>query len=72
MSDVKRIIDGTYHGCEGCFAWRYLAEPAYRVNRRFELSELAPGLVCVSVRTPPRPAASRGLNCLAVRMAFEP
>ena len=55
LGNVKRAIDGTYHACEARYAGRYLAEFAYRFNRRYELADLVPRLVYVAVRTPPLP-----------------
>ena len=55
LGNVKRAIDGTYHACEARYAGRYLAEFAYRFNRRYELVDLVPRLAYVAVRTPPLP-----------------
>lgn len=44
LSNVKRAIDGTYHDCDVRHAGRYLAEPAYRFNPRYELADLVPRL----------------------------
>ena len=55
LGNVKRAIDGSYHACASRYAGRYLAEFAYRFNRRYELADLVPRLVDVAVRTPPLP-----------------
>ena len=55
LGDVKRAIDGTYHACSSHYAGRYLAEFAYRFNRRYQLVDLVPRLAYVAVRTPPLP-----------------
>ncbi len=55
LGNVKRAIDGTYHACDSRYAGRYLAEFAYRFNRRYVLADLVPRLVYVAVRTPPLP-----------------
>ncbi len=55
LGSVKRAIEGTYHVCEALNAGRYLAESAYRFNRRYELADLGPRLVYVPVRTPALP-----------------
>jgi len=55
LGEVKRTIDGAHHNSEARNAGRYLAESAYRFNRRYELADLAPRLVYVPVRTPALP-----------------
>ena len=55
LGNVKRAIDGTYHACDSRYAGRYLAEFAYRFNRRYVLADLVPRLVYIAVRTPPLP-----------------
>ena len=43
LGNVKRAISGTYHAIrQGKYARLYLAEAAYRFNRRFRLYELLP------------------------------
>lgn len=45
MSNVKRALDGVYHALkQKRYARRYLAEAAYRFNRRFRLPEMLPRL----------------------------
>ena len=55
LGNVKRAMDGTYHACAARYAGRYLAEFAYRFNRRYQLVDLVPRLAYVAVRTPPLP-----------------
>ncbi len=55
LGNVKRSIDGTYHACDSRYAGRYLAEFAYRFNRRYQLADLVPRLAYVAARTPPLP-----------------
>ena len=55
LGNVKRAMDGTYHACDARYAGRYLAEFAYRFNRRYQLVDLVPRLAYVAVRTPPLP-----------------
>jgi hypothetical protein len=46
LSNVKRSISGCYHAIrQGKYARRYLAEAAYRFNRRFRLPEILPRLL---------------------------
>jgi len=45
LSNLKRSIGGSYHAIrQANYARRYLAEAAYRFNRRFRLRELVPRL----------------------------
>ncbi len=45
LGNVKRAISGTYHALrQSKYARRYLAEAAYRFNRRFHLAEMLPRL----------------------------
>ena len=55
LGNVKRSIDGTYHACSSRYAGRYLAEFAYRFNRRYQLADLVPRLAYVAARTAPLP-----------------
>ena len=55
LGNVKRAIDGTYHACDPQYVGRYLAEFAYRFNRRYQLAALVPRLAYVAARTPPLP-----------------
>lgn len=46
LANVKRSLSGCYHAIkQGKYARRYLAEAAYRFNRRFRLPELLPRLL---------------------------
>lgn len=54
LSNVKRAIDGCYHALkQHKYARRYLAEAAYRFNRRFHLPELLPRLLRAMVLCTP-------------------
>jgi len=45
LGNVKRAISGRYHAFrQAKYARRYLAEAAYRFNRRFQLAEMLPRL----------------------------
>lgn len=45
LSNLKRAISGSYHAIrQAHYARRYLAEAAYRFNRRFRLREMLPRL----------------------------
>lgn len=45
LSNVKRALDGVYHALkQHRYARRYLAEAAYRFNRRFRLRDMVPRL----------------------------
>jgi len=54
LSNVKTSIAGTYHSIE-ChrYASRYLAEIAYRFNRRFDLRKIFFDLCSTAIGTPP-------------------
>lgn len=46
LSNVKRALDGCYHSIKQAkYARRYLAEAAYRFNRRFRLADMLPRLL---------------------------
>lgn len=46
LANLKRAISGTYHWIkQKKYARRYLAEAAYRFNRRFDLSKMMPRLL---------------------------
>ena len=51
----SRSIGICNHACAARYAGRYLAEFAYRFNRRYQLVDLVPRLAYVAVRTPPLP-----------------
>lgn len=56
LGNVKRAISGTYHAVrQGKYARRYLAEAAYRFNRRFRLADLLPRLAVAVMRCKPCP-----------------
>lgn len=62
LGNVKRSLDGTYHAFDFLkYAHRYLAEAAWRFNRRFDLAALVPRLLVA--------AAARTLQTMA-RCAF--
>ncbi|EQD60156.1 ISXo5 transposase [mine drainage metagenome] len=51
LSNVKRSLDGTYHAFRfAAYAHRYLAEAAWRFNRRFDLKILVPRLLVAAAR----------------------
>ena len=48
LANVKRAISGRYHSIrQAKYARRYLAEAAYRFNRRFHLRQMLPDLIAV-------------------------
>ncbi|MHB8447327.1 MAG: IS1595 family transposase [Rudaea sp.] len=56
LANVKRAIGGCYHAIrQGKYARRYLAEAAYRFNRRFRLRELLPRLARAMMLCAPCP-----------------
>lgn len=56
LSNVKRALDGVYHSVkQHRYARRYLAEAAYRFNRRFRLHDLLPRLTRAMVLCKPCP-----------------
>jgi hypothetical protein len=56
LSNVKRSLDGTYQAFEfSTYAHRYLAEAAWRFNRRFDLKILVPRLLVAAARCKPWP-----------------
>ena len=62
MMERDNALCGTYHAVRPKYAQRYLAEFEYRFNRRFDLPEIIPRLVCVALRTPPMPERLLKLN----------
>ena len=51
LSNLKRALDGTYHAFKFFkYAHRYLAEAAWRFNRRFALDALVPRLLVAAAR----------------------
>lgn len=55
LGNLKRSISGTYHAARNGYAQRYLAEFQYRINRRFDLRNIALLLINDAVHTPPMP-----------------
>lgn len=56
LGNVKRAISGRYHAVKQAkYARRYLAEAAYRFNRRFRLREMLPRLLRAMVCCAPCP-----------------
>jgi len=56
LSNVKCALDGTYHAFKfPLYAHRYLAEAAWRFNRRFDLAVLVPRLLVAAARCKPWP-----------------
>ena len=63
LGNLKRSLDGTCHAF-GFFKYaeRYLAEAAWRFNRRFDLKALVPRLLVTAAACPPWPeSALRGV-----------
>ncbi|MBS0537070.1 MAG: IS1595 family transposase [Proteobacteria bacterium] len=59
LGNVKRAISGRYHAIrQAKYARRYLAEAAYRFNRRFRLRELLPRLMRAMMLCAPCPERS--------------
>jgi transposase-like protein len=56
LGNLKTAIAGTYHSFAfSKYAHRYLAEFAYRFNRRFDLAGLTQRLIVAAATTQPRP-----------------
>lgn len=56
QANLKRAISGTYHAVKQAkYARRYLAEAAYRFNRRLRLRETLPRLATAMMRCKPCP-----------------
>jgi ISXO2-like transposase domain len=55
LGNIKSAITGTYRAIRAKHVPRYLAEFAYRFNRRYDLPAMIPRLGWVAVRTPPMP-----------------
>jgi hypothetical protein len=59
LGNLKRAISGRYHAFKQAkYARRYLAEAAYRFNRRFRLREMLPRLVRATILCAPYPERS--------------
>lgn len=62
LGNLKTAFAGTYHAFDYAkYAHRYLAEFAYRFNRRYDLAAMVPRLIATASRTSPHP---RRLICL--------
>jgi transposase-like protein len=55
LGNVKAAMTGTYRAVREKHAPRYLAEFAYRFNRRYDLGSMIERLAWVGLRTPPMP-----------------
>lgn len=56
LANLKRAISGVYHAIrQAKYARRYLAEAAYRFNRRFRLRDMLPRLATAMMRCKPCP-----------------
>jgi transposase-like protein len=56
LGNLKTSLNGTYHAIKHAkYADRYLAEFAYRFNRRFDLAAMVPRLLRAAVTTKPQP-----------------
>lgn len=56
LGNLKIALSGTYHSINHAkYAHRYLAEFAYRFNRRFDLAAMMPRLLRAAVTTQPHP-----------------
>lgn len=56
LSNLKTLLAGTYHSFDHAkYGARYLAEFAYRFNRRFDLPAMLPRLLRAAVTTHPLP-----------------
>ncbi len=65
LSHLKRSLDGAYHAFAYFkYAHRYLAEAAWRFNRRFDLAALMPHLLVAAAMT--RPWSERKLRDVPV------
>jgi len=64
LGNVKRAISGTYHAVrQAKYARRYLAEAAYRFNRRFRLRDMLPRLAMTLMRCQPCPEPRLRVAC---------
>ena len=56
LGNLKTALAGTYHLFDHAkYGARYLAEFAYRVNRRFDLAAMLPRLLRAAAQTRPLP-----------------
>lgn len=59
LGNLKTALSGTYHSFDHAkYAARYLAEFAYRFNRRFDLATMVPRLLRAAALTKPLPLKS--------------
>jgi ribosomal protein L37AE/L43A len=59
LGNLKTALSGTYHSFDHAkYAARYLAEFAYRFNRRFDLAAMVPRLLRAAALTKPLPLKS--------------
>lgn len=58
LGNLKTALSGTYHAIDHAkYAHRYLAEFAYRFNRRFDMAAMVPRLLRAAVTTKPHTAS---------------
>ena len=63
LGNLKTAFAGTYHSFDYAkYAHRYLAEFAYRFNRRYDLPAMVPRLIRAAIQTAPLP---RRVLCLS-------
>lgn len=55
LGNLKTALTGTYHSLGADHIPRYLAEFAYRFNRRYDMANMIERLTYAAVRTPPLP-----------------
>ena len=56
LGNLKTALTGTYHSFDRAkYGARYLAEFAYRFNRRFDLAAMLPRLLRAAAQTRPLP-----------------
>ena len=63
LGNLKTALAGTYHAFDHAkYGARYLAEFAYRFNRRFDLAAMLPRLLRAAATTKPLPLRSLRLS----------
>lgn len=63
LGNLKTALNGTYHAIDHAkYAHRYLAEFAYRFNRRYNLAAMVPRLLRAAVTTQPYPLSRLRLS----------
>jgi hypothetical protein len=56
LGNLKTALAGTYHAFDyGKYGHRYLAEFAYRFNRRYDLKGIMPRFLYTAMKTKPQP-----------------